>query len=127
MINHKIITRKGRIVNTEHISNKCKSSDHPIFFYTLRIVFKNTTDLDENGFIIDHDLINEEIVNNVEVRSCELLADDILDTIKRLMKRNKIGISAMKITINPVLPIPNDAGAFIEQVWAKDAIALTLL
>lgn len=111
--------RKGLIISQEPYALKCRSEKHPTFNYDLRLLFSPEAQLDQDGFIVDHNLIDQEIVNNVEVRSCELLADDIIDVVIRFMSRNNIPIWGLKLKILPVLPVPNE-GAFFEQLWKAD-------
>lgn len=120
----KIITRRGLIVDTEPEENKCKSKNHSTFNYELKICFSNDVPLDEDGFIIDHNLMHDSIIN-VNVRSCELLAQDIIDTMKKFCKKQELYPLAMKLSIFPVLPVPNE-GAYFTQTWSyKDTAPYT--
>lgn len=115
----KIITRRGVIVDTVPEENKCKSREHSTFHYELKVCFPNDVKLDEDGFIVDHNYMHREIIS-INVRSCELLAQDIIDTIVSFCKQNGLSPVAIKLSIFPVLPIPNE-GAYFTQIWAENS------
>lgn len=114
----KIITivRKGSFQTTSNSNTQCVEKGHARYRYEAILRFRCTQkDLDNNGFLVDHNDINRLIISfctKVSIRSCELLAIDLCDYLV-LSIRNLIGL---KLSIFSYIQEKADT-AHIEVEW----------
>ena len=67
------------------------------------------TPLNEDGFIIDHQLLDDS-VQKAQVNSCEIMTNHILNAIEKILKDNERNCVGIKLTIKPAfLPVENSA------------------
>jgi hypothetical protein len=90
-----ILNRKGNFKTTESL-NQCKDVGHNNYFYHLQIVTKG---LDKDGFVIEHQEVQDAIEAAQLYGSCEELSKKIFKIVKRLMKGQKF--YAYRSTIAP--------------------------
>lgn len=119
-MNISILTRKGVLTHEGFVDNKCRSSEWNTFHYEVKIIMDKSTDLDSDGFIVDHHLINKQIKEELEIRSCELVCDDIIDVVKVFLKEKELlkNVIAIKAQVKPEIPVPQD-GAFFVKIWSN--------
>lgn len=127
MIKHSLITRNG-ILNLKgsHTSNQCAKEGHEIYFYELKVLFSKYTNLNSKGWIIDHQLF-DDAVQRVQVNSCEIMSDDILDSIEKVLEENKLKCIGIKLKIKPAFVIEENSAYFQEFRCLDDnGLALVL-
>lgn len=126
MRNSKIITRKGVInLKNKSVSNQCGTVSHDLYLYEIAILFVDWIELNENGFIIEHHLIDEQ-VQQVDADSCEVMAESILDRIERLLNYKSLSFVGILIKIKPML-LPEQNSAYFRQCRYKKKKDLPLI
>lgn len=106
-----LITRNGIISTNKSTSNQCGSVGVYIYEYELKILFSNKAKLDKNGFLIDHQDI-DDAVKKVKIGSCEEMAERILSEIEKLLNSKEIPFFGLKVKIQPLLRAEKNSAFF---------------
>lgn len=114
--------RTGTIVPSQHTDNQCKQNPTHIYDYECKILFGSSQKLDEQDFLIEHEEINKVIQSLGLKGSCERMASDIIEAVKKEFSERSISIAGLKITI---LPYPRGQ-ANLSLIWllSKDMAPL---
>ncbi len=127
MIKHSIITRKGIINLKGHqTSNQCAKQGHEVYHYELKVLFTSETTLNSKGWIIDHQLF-DDAVQTVQVNSCEIMSDQILDATEAVLKENTLDCVGIKLKIRPAFVIEENSAYFQElRCHKEDTLAILI-
>jgi hypothetical protein len=110
--------RKGmfKVNPSDFRPNQCKVSGHEYYEYLCKIVFSEDTKLDSNQFVIDHQQVDNVIVNCKKIGSCEQYHTVMMNELINYFKKKEIPILAVKITIIPRFP---DGQAQLSKIWGN--------
>lgn len=103
-----IMTKSGIITTNLTSDNQCKVSGCKEYGWT--IILKTDTQLDDNGFVINH-IVFDSVVKKVflsRMDSCEIMAYDIHTRLSNLLIYHNIKRFKLSIKIHPI-----DAKAYI--------------
>ena len=116
------ITRRGYFItkNTQE-SNKCANQNQTTYKYIINIAF-DSPKLDDNGFIIDHNVIDDYIQGLVLKGSCEQMSDKIISKLKQELTRKYrvVGIGLSLFTSKNTL-------AYITETWVTNLLYLSTI
>ena len=126
MIKHSLITRNG-ILNLKgsQTSNQCAKQGHEVYHYELKVLFTRDTPLNSKGWIIDHQNFDDAI-QEVQVNSCEIMSDEILDSIEKVLKDNDLGCIGIKLKIKPAFVVEENS-AYFQEFRCHDEGGLALV
>lgn len=110
-----VMHKRGQFRPSKFTKNQCKSQNHDNYFY--HIIFVTDCVKDKNGFILDHNLIDQSIQNSKIKGSCEEMHDIImqifLEKVTPLIENN---VYAYKCILSPTLP---NGSAYLEKIgWS---------
>lgn len=127
MLKNSLITRNGILNLTGHeTSNQCAKQGHSIYHYELKVLFSSDTGLNSKGWIIDHQIF-DDAVQKVQVNSCEIMSDQILDAIEKVLVTNNLNCIGIKLKIKPAFVVEENSAYFQEFRCHDDAgLALVL-
>jgi hypothetical protein len=114
MIKNSLITRKG-ILNLKgnQTSNQCAKQGHEVYHYELKVLFSSETKLNSQGWIIDHQLL-DDAVQKAQVNSCEIMSNEILNGIETVLLFNQLECIGIKLQIKPAFVIEENSAYFQE-------------
>lgn len=109
-----VLTRKGTFTINAFTSNQCKAKGHTSFLYKIKITCDSK--LDDHGFVIDHQIIDNVVQNTTHVGSCEQICEVLHKRLLAVLELRKIECQNMVIKIKPDIksPISN-----IKYIWKK--------
>lgn len=114
-----IITRKGVInLKGQSTSNQCTKQGHEVYLYTVKILFQENIRLNNDGWIIEHSLI-DQAVQKVHAQSCEIMSEQILDEVEKILNDKQLGFIGIKLLIEPQFIIPQNSAYFQEYRCAS--------
>lgn len=123
-----IMYRNGIIVPPHPTPNQCKVEGHPIYYYTIGMVFPKDVQLDDNQFIIDHAYVDSLISQQLSLTgSCEEMHKTICEHVRELFKSKDIPLVACKCTLKPS---QGENAAYMEYVYLRnrnDAFVLSCI
>lgn len=122
-MNNFVMTRKGFFTPSSQTAHQCKQNKTFLYNYECKVVFNSSQLLDNNGFVIAHEDIDEAIQKLKLQGSCEEMAKDIVTTVKALIVRKLGGITGIKVTIFP----QPEGQAHISYIFIDKASNLPLL
>lgn len=127
MRKNSLITRNGILNLKGHeTSNQCAKQGHEVYHYELKVLFTSDVGLNSKGWIIDHQIFDDAI-QKVQVNSCEIMSDDILDSIEEVLKDNNLNCIGIKLKIKPAFVVEENSAYFQEFRCHNDAgLALVL-
>ncbi len=115
MDSYSLITRKGVLnVKGKSTSNQCAKEKHEIYEYELKVLFKKSVKLNQNGWIIDHQLLDDAVQKTV-VNSCEIMSKKILDNVESVLSSNNLVCVGIKLKIQPKYVIEQISAFFQEH------------
>lgn len=99
-----LMHRRGKFKPFQHTSNQCKGKYHSEYHY--HIMFLCNVKLDKNGFLLDHQLIDDAIQDIQLSGSCEEMHLTLKDCFDEVMKKSKLkrNVLAYKAIISPTIP-----------------------
>jgi hypothetical protein len=106
-----IMNRSGLFDLFNKSTNQCKAIGHRIFSYSVRITAGDK--LDKDGFIIDHQIIDNLIQSDVEANSCELIAKSIAISLNELLISEDVAVIEIHVVIKPIGP---NVHAYMEYI-----------
>jgi hypothetical protein len=115
-----ILNRFG-VVNIDHSSseNQCKEEGWTRYRYHIKA--KCRTNLDENGFVIEHNKIHETVKRVFrKADSCENLCLKIEEALRKLFNKENVHCVELYIKIHPLLEAWVDDYAFMEYEATYD-------
>lgn len=126
MVKNALITRNG-ILNMKGraVANQCAKQGHEVYRYQLKVLFEANTSLNENGWIIDHQIFDDAI-QEVQVNSCEIMSAKILDRIEQVLKENKLECIGIKLKIRPAF-VAKENSAYFQEFRCHDRNGLALV
>lgn len=93
------LNRTGTFVLDGTSKNQCRTVGHRSFSYHVQLKV-GVGQLDKNGFIVDHEVINNAVQKAVEMpTSCEVLCESICKEIESSLKRRKIKFQSIKVLV----------------------------
>ena len=114
------MNREGVFSPSKHTENQCGKEGTMHYSYLLTIIVRNK--LDEKGFIIDHDDLNNAIQNTEIFGSCEEMQRIIHNCIVNTLPQGiLLGYKCV------VRPIDFNAKAFIEFIECNNPEYFSLL
>lgn len=119
-----IMYRNGIIVPSKYTPNQCKVNGHPVYYYTLAMVFPKAVRLDKDRFIIDHQYVDNLITKMGLTGSCEDMHRNICAAVQEFFAEKGIKLIACKCTIKPS---ESNNQAYMEYVYLhnrRDAFVL---
>ncbi len=126
MIKNSLITRTGILTLKGHqTSNQCAKQGHEIYHYELKVLFTKDTTLNSKGWIIDHNLFDDAI-QKVQVNSCEIMSDEILDSIEKVLEDNNLNCIGIKLKIKPAFVVEENS-AYFQEFRCHDDNGLALV
>jgi len=93
-----IIRRSGVIKPSKSTQNQCANTGKKYYKYNVSLAFENPK-LDNKGFVVDHNKIDEIVKSLPSKGSCEQVADAIQKTLKAELSFT--GLKAISIEIKP--------------------------
>jgi len=123
--NFPLITRIGIINATTQTNNQCRAVGHKTYYYEVAVLFKEDVTLDENKFIIDHQLI-DDAVQQVQIDSCEVMSKTILDNVQALLCGKGIGYIGILLRLRHNETLPLDGPYFRQARCERKDLALVL-
>lgn len=112
-----IMYRNGIIVPPHSTPNQCKVEGHPVYYYTIAMVFPKAVQLDDNQFIIDHAYVDALISQQLRLTgSCEEMHKTICKHVRELFEEKGITLIACKCTLKPSL---GENQAYMEYVYLR--------
>lgn len=110
-----IITRKGILnVKGNSTKNQCAKEGHEVYNYELKVLFSSKTKLNENGWIIDHQHLDDAVQESI-VNSCEIMSDDILNRVEKVLIKNNLKCVGIKLKIQPMFVVSENSAFFQEH------------
>lgn len=97
-----IMHRRGWLRNIKPSQNQCKAHHHDEYHY--HIIIACSEELDDNGFIIDHQDIADALIELTMAGSCELMHNQIFKVVKNLLENTPTELYAYKCILSPTLP-----------------------
>lgn len=111
---HSLITRRGVLnLKGKTASNQCAKEGHEVYYYEVKVLFINKIKLNQSGWIIDHQLL-DDAVQKAQVNSCELMSAQILDMIEGVLRENNLECVGIKLQIKPAFVIEENSAYFQE-------------
>lgn len=109
------INRFGVLVADKNSLNQCKQVYHT--HYEYQISAKCGTELDSNGFIINHTDIDRVVQDafHREMDSCEVLLIRIIDAVHNLMNQHRVKVFEIYGRLQPIPQLPTKEYAFMEM------------
>ena len=115
MIKFSVINRNGVVnVKGKKTKNQCAKEGHEVYRYTLKVLFSSDVNLNKNKWIIDHQLLDDAVQKTV-VDSCEIMSDNILNNIEKVLKRNKLTCIGIKLQFRPMFVVEENSAFFQEH------------
>lgn len=98
------LNRMGTVTAHHESFNQCKAKGQRDYEYHVKVICP-AKNLDKDKFIIDHAQIDHAIqdVFKNEMSSCEFMAVEMADHVKKLLDKWKVYYTDMYIKIAPVL------------------------
>lgn len=126
MRKNSLITRNGIINLKGHqVSNQCAKEGHEVYLYELKVLFSSDIKLNSKGWIIDHQIFDDAI-QKVKVNSCEIMSDDILDSIEQVLNNNNLNCIGIKLKIKPAFVV-EESSAYFQEFRCHDDVGLALV
>lgn len=120
-----VMNRTGKFEPDYYDDNQCKAKGHLEYHYHIKLVFEGACKLNDDGFIIDHQEIDDVIQNLGLQGSCEEMHLDIRKKlIPALTEHFGLPLLACKCVIHPT---KTPGAAWLEYVSLKDKASLPLL
>lgn len=94
-------------------SNQCKTTGHTDYRYELQVHCGMGTKLDRDGFIIDHQHL-DNAVQKVHLSSCEKMGAEIISQVSRVLLLKDIPYQKISLRLQPVLNQQEEVKAFFE-------------
>lgn len=114
MQSHRLITRKGILNLKGHTtSNQCAKEGHEIYHYEAKVLFTKNTKLNERGWVIDHQLF-DDAVQQAQVNSCEIMSNEILNALEKVLHDNALECIGIKLKIQPAFVVEENSAYFQE-------------
>lgn len=96
------INRHGVFTTSKSVRNQCKSPGHTQYDYVVRV--KCPTELDDNGFVIDHNEIDRVVQHAVQdINSCEKICLIISEYLMVTLVARKIKAKNIYVKVSPRL------------------------
>lgn len=115
MKKYSLINRNGVVnVKGKKTKNQCAKEGHEVYRYTLKVLFSSDVTLNKNKWIIDHQLLDDAVQKTV-VDSCEIMSDNILNNIEKVLKRNKLTCIGIKLQFRPMFVVEENSAFFQEH------------
>ncbi len=124
MTNCYVMTRSGQFISSKDTPNQCVKIGKQIYEYEVKLLFRGDIELDENGFIIRHEEIDEIIQKLSLSGSCEEMHKTLSKAISQFFQFKLIGYKAV---IKPPLYKNETLIASLDYCWINDSILLPLL
>lgn len=102
--------RRGKFELNYSSENQCKDVGHKNYSYICECTFPDR--LDENGFIIDHNVINESIQDSVKSTSCEEIVAIVVNNLVELFDEENIKFNKIVFRVKP-----SNAQAYLEGIY----------
>lgn len=119
-----VMTRKGQFKPSHDTNNQCVKVGKQIYDYELKLLFEGNVELDDNGFIIRHEEI-DELIQKMELSgSCEQMNLQISKEISQFFMFKLIGLKSM---ITPPVYKHEILIASVNYCWVKENNLLSLL
>lgn len=119
MFRNSLITRHGVLnFKDKEVPNQCAFKGHDVYHYELKVLFSNKTQLDQNGFIIDHHIFND-VIQQVSINSCEVMSIEILNSIEKVLTERNLTYVGMKLKIKPAFVIEQDSAYFTDYRYHR--------
>jgi len=114
MVRNSLITRKGVLnLKGSDTSNQCAKKGHEVYYYEIKVLFTSHTKLNASGWIIDHQLF-DDAVQQAQVNSCEIMSNEILNNIQKVLEDNSLECIGIKLTIKPAFVVEENSAYFQE-------------
>lgn len=123
MKSYYVMNRSGEFEPIRPTSNQCKEPGHLRYGYELRMCFFGAMQLDQNQFILDHQLVDDLVQSLALTGSCEEMHKLISRQLRTMMTRKNIELAACKCTIKP----KPDGPAFLEFITLNELASPHLL
>lgn len=124
MSDYYVMHRIGRFEVEKSAENQCKAPGWPAYEYQLKMVFDGNMTLDTDGFIVEHQDIDDLVQGLKMTGSCELLVRKIVDRVTKMCGYKALPLLAIRGLIRP---IGMQVSAWFEYAHADDAHLHTLM